>query len=83
MTALDSTGVREFEDLAKKLNASGRVMILCGTREQPLKLIRQSELVEQIGAANICENINVALSRARNIVEGTPHNHSPQIVGAD
>jgi SulP family sulfate permease len=73
MTALDSTGLREFEELAKKLKQSGRVMILCGARVQPRKLIRQSDLAEEIGAENICDNVNVALSRARNLVEGTPH----------
>lgn len=72
MTALDSTGLREFEELAKKLKQSGREMILCGARPQPLKLIHQSGLAEHIGVANVCENITAALHRARLLVEG-PH----------
>jgi SulP family sulfate permease len=76
MTALDSTGLREFEELAKKLHQSGRDMILCGARPQPLNLIRQSGLAEHIGVENVCENINAALHRARQLHEGSEHHEA-------
>ena len=52
MTAIDATGLRALEELADRVNASGRGLILCGAREQPAQLMRQSEF-EQHGARKI------------------------------
>ena len=38
MTALDATGLFALEEVARTLKASGRELILCGAREQPLQL---------------------------------------------
>lgn len=69
MTALDATGLFALEEVARQLNATGRTLILCGTREQPAKLIDNSELQEMIGSQNICENVQAALGRAEEIFE--------------
>ena len=69
MTALDATGLFALEEVARQLNATGRTLILCGTREQPAKLIDNSELQEMIGSQNICENVQAALRRAEEIFE--------------
>jgi MFS superfamily sulfate permease-like transporter len=58
-----------LEEVARQLNATGRCLILCGTREQPAKLIRHSELEEMIGSDNICENVHEALRRAEEVFE--------------
>jgi len=55
MTALDATGLFALEEVAQTLHASGRALILCGAREQPLELIQQSELPQLIGPENICD----------------------------
>src|SRR6516225_8032780 len=39
MTALDATGLFALEEVARQLRATDRALILCGTREQPAKLI--------------------------------------------
>ena len=44
MTAIDATGLRALEELADRVNSSGRRLILCGAREQPARLMRQSEV---------------------------------------
>jgi SulP family sulfate permease len=69
MTALDATGLFALEEVARQLNATGRTLILCGTREQPAKLILHSELEEMIGSNNICENVRAALQRAEDVFE--------------
>jgi hypothetical protein len=39
-------------------------LILCGAREQPAQLMRQSEFEQHVGAENICANVTEALARA-------------------
>jgi len=39
------------------------VLILCGAREQPLRLIQQEDVEELIGKENICHNVQEALQR--------------------
>ena len=70
MTALDATGLFAIEEIARELHATKRTLILCGAREQPSQLIHQAEFTEVIGEANICENVQEALSRAEEIYEG-------------
>jgi SulP family sulfate permease len=69
MTALDATGLFALEEVARQLRATDRALILCGTREQPAKLICHSELEHMIGRENICENVQQALLRAEEVFE--------------
>jgi sulfate permease, SulP family len=64
MTAIDATGLQALENLADAVHESGRGLILCGAREQPARLMHQSEFEEHVGAGNICPSISVALERA-------------------
>jgi SulP family sulfate permease len=64
MTALDATGLFAIEEVARELQASNRVLILCGARQQPASLIHQAEFEEVVGAENICENVEAAIRRA-------------------
>jgi SulP family sulfate permease len=67
MTAIDSTGLLALEDLADRLHASNRELILCGAREQPAKLMHQAEFERHVGPNNICLNVKEALDRARQL----------------
>jgi SulP family sulfate permease len=69
MTALDATGLFALEEIARTLKKSGRELILCGAREQPLKLIEQTEFEGLVGPQNICDNVQDALRRAEEIFE--------------
>jgi SulP family sulfate permease len=69
MTALDATGLFALEEVARKLKKSGRALILCGAREQPLRLIQQTEFEELVGPENICDNVRDALDRAEEAFE--------------
>jgi sulfate permease, SulP family len=78
MTALDATGMFAIEEVAKQMHASKRTLILCGAREQPARLIHQSEFAEVIGQENICDNVQEALRRAEAVYEGL----EPKLIGA-
>jgi hypothetical protein len=45
-------------------------LILCGCREQPLRLIQRTEFEELVGPENICENVQEALQRAEEAFDG-------------
>ena len=67
MTALDATGLHEFEVFARRLRVTGRTLLLCGARDQPAELMAGTEFVEQVGRQNILPNVQAALDRAREI----------------
>ncbi len=67
MTAIDATGVHALEQLADRLRASGRMLILCGAREQPKRLLEQAEVLEHIGVDNFVPHVEAALRRAEEI----------------
>jgi SulP family sulfate permease len=69
MTAIDGTGLHALEDLADRLHASGRHLILCGAREQPERLMRQADFYRHVGADNICPHVQAALERAQKLHE--------------
>jgi sulfate permease, SulP family len=69
MTAIDATGLFAMEEIARRLHATGRTLILCGAREQPAQLIHQAEFEEVVGRENICANVQEALARAEAVFE--------------
>ncbi|MHA7965245.1 SulP family inorganic anion transporter [Paenibacillus sp. CAU 1782] len=46
---IDLTGEADLERLSKRLAANGGMLLLSGVREQPLKLLRSTGLLEHIG----------------------------------
>src|ERR1700674_2449471 len=73
MTAIDATGLQALENLADAVHDSGRGLILCGAREQPARLMHQSEFEEHVGAGNISPSISVALERAKALYQEIEH----------
>jgi sulfate permease, SulP family len=70
MTAIDATGIAALEELADQLHKSGRSMLVCGALPQPEALMREAGFAAHIGAENICESIDSALARAKEIHHG-------------
>ena len=70
MTAIDATGVHELERLVDRLRTTGRTLLLCGTRSQPERLLKQSSFLQHLGEENMLPHVEAALSRAREIHEG-------------
>lgn len=69
MTAIDATSLHALEGLAKRLQASGQTLLLCGARDQPAKLLEQSAFVKHFGRENILPHVDAALARAQEIAE--------------
>lgn len=64
MTAIDATGLHALEQFAERLRNTGKVLLLCGARDQPSKLISQSDFVDHVGAENVLPHVQAALARA-------------------
>jgi len=67
MNAVDSTGLRAFEELADRLHESGRTLVLCGARAQPAHLMERADFHSHVGDENICKNIGEAIARAERL----------------
>lgn len=67
MTALDSTGLHALEVLAERLRKSGRTLLLCGARDQPLALLSSGDFLEHLGRENLLPHVEAAIERAKQI----------------
>jgi len=67
MTAIDATGIHAIETFAKRMNESGRTLLLCGAMEQPSKLLSGARFLDRLGRENIMPNIQTALDRAKTV----------------
>ncbi|MEO8026686.1 MAG: SulP family inorganic anion transporter [Bryobacteraceae bacterium] len=65
MTAIDATGLAAIEEIAEKLHAASRTLIVCGAREQPARIMKDARFEELVGVENICPNVDAALLRAK------------------
>jgi SulP family sulfate permease len=70
MTAIDATGIQALETLADRVRESGRVLIVCGAREQPVLRMRRAGFDRHIGEENFCVSVAAALERARHVESG-------------
>ena len=64
MSALDGTGLHAIEYLAKRLEQSGKTLVICGAQPQPADSIHRSRLVKEIGLRNVQPHLDAALERA-------------------
>ncbi|MDR3734348.1 MAG: SulP family inorganic anion transporter [Acidobacteriaceae bacterium] len=67
MTALDATGIHSLEQFADRLRKAGKVLLLCGARDQPSRVIEGSDFLQHIGEANVLPHVQAALERARQL----------------
>jgi SulP family sulfate permease len=67
MTALDATGIHALEQFAKRLHKAGKLLLLCGARDQPSQLISRSNFLKDVGHENVLPHVQAALARAREI----------------
>jgi len=67
MTALDATGLHALEVLAERLRKSGKTLLLCGARDQPLATLERSDFLEHLGPENLLPHVEAALERAKQI----------------
>jgi SulP family sulfate permease len=66
--AIDASGLRELESVCDASARRGTTVVLSGIHAQPLGVLEKSGLLERLGTANVCADIDAALARARAIV---------------
>ncbi|MBU0468143.1 MAG: STAS domain-containing protein [Candidatus Omnitrophica bacterium] len=66
--SIDATAMNALRTVYEKSKRNGIVLILSGVRAQPLFSLEKSGLYSLIGEDNVVSNIDVALSRARDII---------------
>ncbi|PLX42860.1 MAG: sodium-independent anion transporter [Deltaproteobacteria bacterium] len=69
VTAMDATGIRALEDVAKKSRMEGTILILSGVHAQPLVALEHSGLLLEIGEDNVFAEFEGALARARELAQ--------------
>ncbi|MBN1448763.1 MAG: STAS domain-containing protein [Bacteroidetes bacterium] len=70
--AIDATGLQAIEDLVTRLRKENVEFLLSGAHAQPMVAMESSGLLDLIGEANLCGNIDEALKRARTPIEAAP-----------
>jgi SulP family sulfate permease len=67
MTAIDATGMHALEQFSDRLRKAGKTLLLCGARDQPSRLLSQSDFLKHLGPENVLPHVQAALARAREI----------------
>jgi SulP family sulfate permease len=67
--AIDATGMQALKKFAEKCRRDGMWLVLSGVQAQPRQAIAKAGLDEVIGPENIHPHIDLALARARDLVE--------------
>ncbi|EXZ91293.1 sulfate permease [Bacteroides fragilis] len=65
---IDSTGIHNLTSLCKMSQKEKITIVLSGVNEKVHKPLEKSGFYELLGKQNICPNINVALDRAKEII---------------
>lgn len=65
---IDSTGIHNLSSLCKMSQKEKITIVLSGVNEKVHKTLEKSGFYELLGKQNICPNINVALDRAKEII---------------
>src|SRR5437899_5618666 len=71
--AIDATGIHALEQMAKKCRHQGTIMILTEIRQQPLRAIVRARKLDLFGGReNLAKTLDIALQRAKQILEDEP-----------
>ena len=77
--AIDATGLDALEDLMEKQRKHRKELILCGPHSQPMFALTRAGLIDRLGMENVCGDMDIALARAREIIEQKKAaQHAPQ-----
>jgi SulP family sulfate permease len=65
---IDSTGLHNLENMCMMSQKEGITIVLSGVNEKVDSVLRRNNFEHLLGAENICNHIDLALARAREIV---------------
>ena len=63
--AIDATGLHVLQELARRCHKDGTLLLLSDIHSQPMFAMVRSDMLDEIGEANLFGNIDDALNRAR------------------
>lgn len=66
--AVDATGLHALDVILDKFRRKGTHLILSGVQPQPMKVLFNAGFADKVGLDNFCANIDVALARARELL---------------
>jgi sulfate permease, SulP family len=72
VNAIDSTGMRALRDVVHRTRRDGTVVLLCEVQMQPLVALTGSSVLNEIGEDGLLADLDLALSRARSLVDAAP-----------
>jgi len=67
MTAIDATGLHALEKLSERLRKSGKTLLLCGARDQPLEMLSSGDFLDHLGRENLLPHVEAAIERAKQL----------------
>lgn len=77
--AIDATALSSLEKLCNKFSKKGITVIFSHVLEQPKSAMEKSGFIHKIGRANFCNNIDIALERAKSICESYDFNSNSEV----
>jgi SulP family sulfate permease len=73
--AIDSTGLHILQELARRCKQDGTLLLLSDVHAQPMFALVRSEMLAELGEANLFGNLDDALDHARRYLELPPVPH--------
>lgn len=62
--AIDATAMRSLRKIHQRCQKANMTLILSHVNEQPMKIMRKSGFIDEVGAENFCDHIDTSLARA-------------------
>jgi SulP family sulfate permease len=63
--AIDSTAMHALQEVVRRTNKDGTLVLLSDVHAQPMFALARSDLLDEIGDENLCADLEHALARAR------------------
>ncbi|HET7613592.1 MAG TPA: sulfate permease [Gemmatimonadaceae bacterium] len=76
--AIDSTGLHALHELARSCKHDRTLLLLADVHAQPMFALARSDILEEIGQANLFGNLDDALDRAREFLGLPAEPHPPE-----
>lgn len=70
--SVDATALVALEELHDRMRRGRVALLLADVRPQPRAALERSGLLQDIGPANICPDIEAAIARARSLLDASP-----------
>ena len=68
--AIDASALHSLEVAVEKMQRDGVRILLTAVQPQPMKMLFESGLVDNLGLDNFCANIDEALERSKDMLAG-------------